>query len=75
MRNPTKSIEEIEQEMYRVLLAEIPNLPPEVARGLARVAAERLRQRRAANEKPPATPEKPTNKPKLPEDLNNEREP
>lgn len=51
MQNPTKSIESLEHEMYLALLVEIPDLQPYVARGLARTAADNLRQLRAANEK------------------------
>jgi len=51
MQNTTTSIENLEQEMYQALLAEIPDLPPYVARGLARTAADNARQLRAANEK------------------------
>ena len=51
MQNTTISIENLEQEMYQALLAEIPDLPPYVARGLAKTAADNARQLRAANEK------------------------
>jgi hypothetical protein len=52
MQNPTKSIESLEHEMYLALLVEIPDLQPYVARGLARTAADNLRQLRAVNERP-----------------------
>jgi hypothetical protein len=58
MHNPEKSIEELENEMYLALLAEIPDLPPYVARGLARTAAQNLRQLRAANQRTGTTPRK-----------------
>ena len=51
MQNATKSIEQLEQEMYQALMAEIPDLQPHVARGLAKTAADNVRQLRAANEK------------------------
>ena len=34
----TKTLEEIEQEMYEALMAEVPGLQPLVARGLAKTA-------------------------------------
>ena len=51
MQNATKSIEQLEQEMYQALMAEIPDLQPHVARGLAKTAADNVRQLRARNEK------------------------
>ncbi len=51
MTNEPKSIEEIEEAIYQALIAEVPDLSPVVARSLAKTAAERLRERRAASEK------------------------
>jgi hypothetical protein len=50
MNQPTP-IEEMEQAVYEALLAEFPDMQPLVARGLAKTAAERIRERRNTNEK------------------------
>lgn len=68
MQNTTKSIEQLEQEMYQALMAEIPDLQPHVARGLAKTAADNVRQLRAANEKLSQNQQNP------PEDQPNENE-
>lgn len=74
MQNPKKSIEELENEIYLALLAEIPDLVPYVARGLAMTAAQNLRQFRAANQQTATIPENLENQQKQPEDSNNENE-
>lgn len=72
MQNTTISIENLEQEMYQALLAEIPDLPPYVARGLARTAADNARQLRAANQQTATATENFKNQQNQPEDLNHE---
>jgi hypothetical protein len=51
MPDEPQSIEAIEEAIYQALIVEVPDLLPVVARSLARTTAERLRERRAANEK------------------------
>jgi hypothetical protein len=47
----TKTIAEIEEEMYLALMAEVPGLQPLVARGLAKTAADRFRELGIAGQK------------------------
>jgi len=42
--NAKPTWEEIEEQIYRSLMAEIPDLQPFVARGLAKTAAARFRK-------------------------------
>jgi hypothetical protein len=53
--------EEIEEKIYRALMADIPDLHPFVARGLAKTAAARFRERgiggRASAESPSKAPD------------------
>lgn len=48
----TKTIEEIEQEIYEALMAEVRGLQPLVARGLAKTAADKFREHGIAGQKP-----------------------
>lgn len=47
-----KTIEEIEEELYEALMAEVHGLQPFVARGLAKTAADKFRQHNIAGLKP-----------------------
>jgi len=51
MQDQPPTIEQIEEEMYQALLAEVPDLSPYTARGLAKTAADNMRDIRAANQK------------------------
>ena len=47
-----KTIEEIEEELYQALLAEVHGLQPFVARGIAKTAADKVRHHNIAGLNP-----------------------